>query len=88
MFLSCFIDIYSKYALVSPLKYITTTNVYQKILKEPNSKPKKIWLDKDSEFYNRLMKSWLEKNAIEFIQHIIKENLFLLKKIIRNLKNS
>ena len=84
----CVIDICSKYARVFPLKYIITTNVYQKILKEPNSKPKKIWLDKGSEFYDRSMKSWLKKNAIEFIQHIIKENLLLLKKIIINLKNS
>ena len=28
-------------------------------------KPNKIWVDKGSEFYNRLMKSWLEKNDIE-----------------------
>ena len=84
----CVIDIYSKYARVSPLKYITTTNVFSKNFKEPNSKPKKIWLDKGSEFYDRSMKSWLEKTAMEFIQHIIKENLLLLKKIIRNLKNS
>ena len=26
-------------------------------------------LDKSSEFYNRLMKSWLQKNTIECIQH-------------------
>ena len=30
-----------------------------------NRKPNKIWADKGSEFYNRSMKSWLEKNAIE-----------------------
>ena len=30
-----------------------------------NHKPNKIWTDKGSEFYNRSMKSWLEKNAIE-----------------------
>ena len=29
------------------------------------AKPNKIWVDKGSEFYNRLMKSWLEKNVIE-----------------------
>ena len=31
-------------------------------LKESNCKPNKIWIDKGSEFYNRSMKSWLEKN--------------------------
>ena len=25
-------------------------------------KPNKIWIDKESEFYKRSMKSWLEKN--------------------------
>ena len=44
---------------------ITITNAFQKLLKESNRKPNKIWVDKGSEFYNRSMKSWLEKNDIE-----------------------
>ena len=58
-FLLCVIDIYSKYAWVIPLKDkkgITITNAFQKILKESNCKPNKIWVDKGSEFSNRLMK--------------------------------
>ena len=54
-FLLCVIDIFSKYAWVVPLKDkkgITITNVFQKILKQFNRKPNKIWLDKGSEFYN------------------------------------
>ena len=77
----CDIDIYSKYAWVIPLKYkkgITITNAFQK---ESNRKPNKIWVDKSSEFYNRSMKSWLERNAIK-----MKEILLLLK-VIRILKN-
>ena len=35
------------------------------VLDESNRKPNKIWVHKGSEFYNRLMKSSLEKNAIE-----------------------
>ena len=46
-------------------KGITMTNAFQKILNESNCKPDKIWVDKISEFYNRSMKSWLEKNYIE-----------------------
>ena len=67
-FLFCVIDIYSKYAWVIPLKDkkgITTTHAFQKILKESNRKPNKIWVDKYGEFYNKLMKSWLGKNDIE-----------------------
>ena len=40
---------------------ITIINVFQKYSDEPNDKPNKIWIDKGSEFYNRLMKSWVEK---------------------------
>ena len=63
-FLLCVIDICSKCAWVFPLKDkkgVTITNPFQKILKESNRKQSKIWVDKGSEFYNRSMKSWLEK---------------------------
>ena len=63
-FLPCVIDIYSKYAWVAPLKDkkgVSVVNAFQSILKKSNRKANKIWVDKDSEFYNRSMKSWLEK---------------------------
>ena len=66
--LFCVIDIYSKNAWVISLKDkkgITITNTFQKILKESNCKPNKIWVDKGSEFYYRSMKSWLEKKDIK-----------------------
>ena len=53
-FLLCIIDIFSKYAWVIPLKDkqgISIVNAFQKILKESNRKPNKIWIDKGSEFY-------------------------------------
>ena len=46
-------------------KSTTITNAFQKILDESNLKSNKIWIDKGSEFYNKSMKSWLEKNSIE-----------------------
>ena len=55
-FLLCFIDIFSKYAWVIPLKDkkgIAITNAFQKILDESNHKSNKIWLGKGGEFYNR-----------------------------------
>ena len=67
-FLSCVIDIYSKFAWVVPLKDkkgVSIFNAFQRILKKSNRKPNKIWVDKGSEFYNRSVKSWLEKNDIE-----------------------
>ena len=64
----CVFDIFSKYVwVIIPLKNkkgITITYAFQKILEECNGKPSKIWVDKSSAFYNRSMKSWLEKNAV------------------------
>ena len=44
---------------------ITITNAFQKILDESNHTPNKICIHKGSNFYNRLMKSWLQDNDIE-----------------------
>ena len=63
-FFLCVIDIYSKYAWVISLKFkkgIAIANAFQKILDKSNPKSSKIWVDKNSEFYNRSVKSWLEK---------------------------
>ena len=45
----CVLDIFSKYAWVVPLKekkVVSIVNAFQKILKESNRKPNKIWVDK------------------------------------------
>ena len=84
-FLLCAIDIYSKYAWVIPLKDkkgIIITNAIQKILDKSNRKLNKILVDKGSEFYNRSVNSWLEKLLYKRIQHIMKENLLLLKDLL------
>ena len=63
-FLLYVIDIFSKYAWVVPLKDkkgITITNAFQKILKESNRKPNKIWVDKGSEFYNSSFKKMVKR---------------------------
>ena len=67
-FLLCVIDVFNKYAWVIPLKDkkgISIVNAFQKILKESNRKPNKIWVDKGSEFYNNSFKKWLQENDIE-----------------------
>ena len=89
-FLLCFIDIYSKYAWLISLDYkkgITTTNTFSKILDESNGKLNKIWVDKGSKFYNRSMKSWLEKNAIEMYSTHNKGKPVVAERFIRTLKN-
>ena len=59
-FLLCIIDIYSKHAWVISLKDtkgITINNTFQLGFDKSYHKPNKIWVDKDSKFYNRSMKS-------------------------------
>ena len=52
-YLLCAIDLYSKYAFVIPLKDkkgISIVNAFNKIIKQSNRKPNKIWLDQGGEF--------------------------------------
>ena len=81
---------YSKYSWVIPLKDkkgITTTNPFQKIMKESNRKPYKIWVDKGNEFYNRSMKSWLEKNGIEIYSTHNEGKSVVVERFIQTFKN-
>ena len=55
-------DIFSKYAWVVPLKDkkgVSIVDAFQKILKESDRKPNKMWVDRESEFYNNSFKKWL-----------------------------
>ena len=57
-YLFCAIDLFSKYALVVPLKDkrgITIVNAFQKITSR-GCNPNKIWVDQGGEFYNYLFK--------------------------------
>ena len=46
-----------------------------------------MWVDRDSEFKNRTMKSWLQDNGIK-IYSIHKEEIFIfVQRFIRTLKN-
>ena len=69
------------HGLLKDKRGTTITNTFPKILTESNRKPNKIWVDKGSEFYNKSMKTLLEKNAIEmYSTH--NENLLLLKDLL------
>ena len=50
-------------------------------------KPDKIWIDKNSEFYNRFMKSWLQENAIEMYSTDNQGRSFVSEGLIRTLRN-
>ena len=56
-YLLCAIDLYSKYAFVIPLKGkkgISIVSAFDKIIKQSNRKPNKIWVDQGGEFYNNV----------------------------------
>ena len=89
-FLLCVINIFSKYALAAFLKdqkFIVIANAFQKILTKSNRKPKKIWVDKESELYNRSMRSWLQVNDTEMYSAYNKEKSVVAERFIRALKN-
>ena len=54
-------------------KGITIANAFQKILKESNRKPNKIWVDKRSEFCNNSVKNCLKYNDIETYLLLLKD---------------
>ena len=85
----CATYIFGKDAWGIPLKDkkgITIVSAIQKVLNKSDRQPNKIWSDKSSEFYNRSMKSWLEKMGLKCIQLTMKENQSLLKDLLE-LKN-
>ena len=66
-YLLCVIDLYSKYVFVIPLKDkkgISIVNAFNKIIKQSNRKPNKIWVDQGGEFYNNVFEKWLSDNDI------------------------
>ena len=62
---------FQQIAWVIPLKDkkgISILNSFQKILKESDRKPNKIWFDKGSDFFNNPFKKWLKDNNMEIYQ--------------------
>ena len=84
------IDIFCKYAWVVPLKDkkgIFTVDAFQTILNSSKRKPNKIWEDKGSKFFNRSVKSWLEKNDIEMYSAHHEGKSVVAERFIRTLQN-
>ena len=87
-YLLCEIDLFSKYAWVVPIKNKKgIVDAFQKILKESNRKPNKIWVDKENEFYNNSFKRWLKGNDIEMYSKNNEGKSVIAERCIRTLKN-
>ena len=88
--LSSAIDLYSKYAFLVPLKDkkgISIVNAFDKIIKQSNRKPSKIWVDQGSEFYNRDFTKWLSDNNIIMYSTYNEGKSVVAERFIRTLKN-
>ena len=88
-YLLCAIDLFSKYAWDIPIKDnkgVSIVDTFQKILKESNRKPNKIWADKGSEFYKNSFKKWL-KDDIEMYSIHNEGKSVIAERFIRTLKN-
>ena len=68
------------------LYWSTVTNAFQNILDESNRKLNKIWVDKDCEFCNRSIKSFLHKNNIEMYSTHNEIKYVIAEPFIRTLK--
>ena len=100
-YLLCAIDLYSKYAFVTPLKDkkgISIVNAFDKIIKQSNRrrtkgtsaqhvKPNKIWVDQGGEFYNNVFKKWLSDNDIIMYSTYNEGKSVVAERFIRTLKN-
>ena len=89
-YLLCVKDLYSKYALVIPLKDkkgISIVNTFDKIIKQSERKPNKIWVDQGSEFYNNNFKKWLSDNKTILYSTYNEGKSVVAERFIRTLKN-
>ena len=89
-YLLCAIDLFSKCAFVVPLKDkkgISIVNAFNKIIKQSNRKPNKIWVDQGSEFYNHVFKKWLSSNDIIMYSTYNEGKSVVAERFIRTLKN-
>ena len=89
-YLLCAIDLYSKYAFVIPLKDkkgISIVNAFNKIIKQSNRKPNKIWVDQGGEFCNNVFEKWLSDNDINMYSTYNEGKSVVAERFIRKLKN-
>ena len=89
-YLLCAIDLFSKYAFVVPFKDkkgISIVNAFNKIIKQSNRKPNKIWVDQGGEFYDHVFKKWLSDNDIIMYSTFNEGKSVVAERFMRTLKN-
>ena len=89
-YLLCAIDLYGNYAFVIPLKDkkgISIVNAFNKIIKQSDRKPNKIWVDQEGEFYNNVFEKRLSDDDINMYSTYNEDKSVVAERLIRTLKN-
>ena len=68
-------------------KGISIVNAFNKVIKQSNRKPNKIWVDQGGEFYNNVFKKWLSDNDIIMYSTYNEGKPVVAGRFIRILKN-
>jgi len=84
------IDLYTKFAWVRKLKNKTGTEVskaFEDIMKTSKRKPKKLWVDQGSEFYNQVFKKMMKENDIDMYSTYNEGKAVVIENFNRTLKS-
>ena len=88
-YLLCFIDLFSRYSWVIPLKNKKGDSIvegFENILRNSGRKPSKIWIDHGSEFYNKKFKKFLKENDIKMYSTHNEGKSVVAERFIKTLK--
>ena len=87
------IDLFSRHAWSIPIKNKTGKSIveaFDYVLGELNAinyKPKKLWVDNGSEFYDKTFKNWLNDNNIQMYSSFNEGKAVVIERFNRTLKN-
>lgn len=88
-YILCVIDVFSKFAWCIPLKNKTGQSILtsvQSIIKNSKRQPEKIWVDRGSEFYNKIFQTWANKENIVIYSTYGESKSVVVERFIRTLK--
>ena len=83
------IDVFSKFVWSVPIRDKTGKSIveaFQHIINKSNRKPKKLWVDQGTEFYNRSFKKWLDDHNIDIYSAYNEGKAVIIERFNRTLK--